>query len=199
MPIEQCRIIGIEGSHGTGKSTLALAVAAECKRRHIHAACLTERARHSPFVEDAVIHKTGKITVHGELHLLASQIEHEHREARYHQVLVCDKTVANVLGYSRLLLDGASSNATGKLIRALQPFLAEYVKLYESVFFCNDLYDLTTTEDPFRPRDPLFQQEASGAIRQACADLALPLVDIPTGLSHDERVAFVIQRICPAD
>lgn len=199
MPIGQCRLIGIEGSHGTGKSTLALAVAAECKRRHTHAACLTERARHSPFVEDAVIHKTGKITVHGELHLLASQIEYEHREARYHQVLICDKTVANVLGYSRLLLADNSSIATGQLIGSLQPFLTEYVKLYDFVFFCNDLYDLTTTEDPFRPRDALFQKQASAAIRQACTDLALPLIDIPIGLSHDERVAFVVQRICPAD
>jgi hypothetical protein len=195
MAIGTCRLIGIEGAHGTGKSTLALAVAADCKRRHMHAGCLVERARQSPFIEDAVIHKTGPITIHGELHLVALQIAHEQGLARHHDLLVCDKTVANVLGYSRLLLGQDDSRSTQNLLRTLEAFLSEYAKFYDQVFYSEDLYELQLTRDPFRPVDPKFQRDAASAIREACIDLKISLDLIPTGLDHQDKVEWVVDRI----
>lgn len=195
MSIESCRLIGIEGSHGSGKSTLALAVTAECKRRHVHAGSFVERARQSPFIEDAVIRKTASITIHAELHLLGLQIAYEQSQTRHHDVLVCDKTVASVYGYARLLLARDDSGSTQEILRSLEPFLSAYVKFYDNVFYSTDLYDLSLTRDPFRPRDKSFQRQADEAIRQACADLAMPLCMIPTGLSHDDRVDWVVDRI----
>jgi hypothetical protein len=195
MAIGSCRLVGIEGAHGTGKSTLALAVTAECKRRHVHAGCVVERARQSPFIEDAVIHKAGPITIHGELHLFALQVAHEQSLARHHELLICDKTVANVLGYARLLLGQDTSATTQGILRGLEGFLSEYVKLYDQVFYSSDLYDLTLTHDPYRPQDRKFQRDAAGAVRQACSDLGIPLVAIPSDLSHQDKVAWVVDRV----
>lgn len=199
MGIGKCQVIGIEGSHGTGKSTLALGIVAECKRRHVHAGVLAERARESPFIEDAVIRCSVPVSIYAELHLLAEQISAEQRMARHHELLVCDKTVANVLGYARLLLEGDQNPFTEELLRTMPVFLSTYAKMYDRVFYSADLYELSRTRDPFRPSNPEFQQEADRAVHAACADLGLVVERIPTGLTHGEKVRWVVERIITAD
>ena len=132
MAIGTCRVIGIEGTHGSGKSTLALAVAAACKRRHT--GCLVDPARQSPFIEDVVVHKTGAVTIQAELHLLGLQIAHEQVLARHHALLICDTTVANVLGYSKLLLQERSTLEM-EILGVIEPFLRTYARFYDGVFF----------------------------------------------------------------
>ena len=110
MTIMNCRLIAIEGAHCTGKSTLVHAITARYKSRNVHAASFTEVARASAFVEQVVIHGKGCFDITAELQLLAAQIAQEQLLARYHQLLICDRSVANVLGYSRILL---STNPDG--------------------------------------------------------------------------------------
>jgi hypothetical protein len=81
------------------------------------------------------------------------------------------------------------------LLRALQSFLSEYVKFYDQVFYSEDLYDLTLTHDPFRPTDLTFQRDAARTIRETCMDLGILLHRIPTGLPHQEKVNWVVDRI----
>lgn len=195
MSVGACRVIGIEGAHGAGKSTLALAVAAECKFRHVNVASLIERARESPFVEDAAVRRVAAFTVNGELHLLGEQIAAEQRLARHHELLVCDKTVANVLGYSRLLLGTSNDVYTRNLLDRLPIFLTAYAGIYDRVFFTADRFDLALTRDPFRPNDEEFRAAAEVAVHQACIDIGLPLDLIPTGLTHDQRVQWVVEKI----
>jgi hypothetical protein len=195
MSIGMCQMVGIEGAHGTGKSTLALAVAAECKRRHIHAACLIERARESPFIEDTVIRNLGPVTIYGELHLLGEQIAAEQRLARHHSLVVCDKTVANVLGYARLLLGKQDDPFTRELLERLPPMLESYARLYDRVFFLSDFYDLERTHDPFRPSDAAFQLATDEALRVACADLKLKVEFVAPGLEYEAKVRWVVERI----
>ena len=195
MAIGNCRLIGIEGSHGTGKTTLALAVTAACKRQHIHAGCLVERARESPFIEAAVIYKAGEISIHAELHLLAAQIAHEQLMARHHELVVCDKTVANVLGYTKLLLADERSPLEQDLVRGMEALIKEYSRLYDIVFYCSHSYDLTLTRDPFRPVDGQFQKNADASILRACSDVGIRLQRIPTALSSEDSLSWIMERI----
>jgi thymidylate kinase len=194
MAIRQTRIIAVEGAHGTGKSTLVHALAAHYKSRDVHATALAEVARQSPFVEDVVIHGSGGFDISAELHLFGSQIAHEQSLARHHELVICDKTIANVLGYSLLLLQSAGEPFVRDMVAAMEVLCRIYAKQYDLVFYVSDLYELGRTNDPFRPREAGFQQQADEFIRRACRTIGLNLLEIPAGLSLVDKVAWVVER-----
>lgn len=195
MTIRDCRVIAVEGAHGTGKSTLVHALVAHYKSNNIHAACLAELARESPFVEEAVIHEYKSFDITSELHLFASQIAREQLLARFHELLICDKTIANVLGYSRIFLKEEENSFNREVLSSIDSFCRVYVKQYDAVVYVSDIYDLTDTEDPFRPQDPKFQKQADKAIRQVCKDINLPLLEMPRGLSLDDKVGWITEHV----
>ncbi len=195
MAIRSCRVLGIEGAHGTGKSTLAQALAAHYKERHIHVGTLWECARTSPFVEEVVVHGKGEFDMSAELDLLGAQIVQEQRLARHHELLICDRTVTNILGYARLLLSASESSWEAEVLDAMETFCRAYVKQYDLVVFVSDFFDLSLTKDPFRPRDPAFQRAADQGIRNACRDLGLRTLDLQPGLAMQEKVRQVVAEI----
>lgn len=195
MSIRNCRVIAIEGAHGTGKSTLAYALTAYYKAHHVHAATLAELARESPFVEEAVIHGKENFDITAELHLFASQVAREMLLARYHEVLICDKTVANVLGYSRIFLRRNKIAFPSQMLKAVESFCRIYAKQYDAIVYASDFYELNATKDPFRPQDLAFQKQADESIRQVCKDINLTILELPLGLSLEEKVAWVTQRL----
>ncbi len=62
--LRDCVVIAVEGTHASGKTTLAHALAAHYRERGIHAATVEEPARHSPFVEEIVVHGKGRPASH---------------------------------------------------------------------------------------------------------------------------------------
>jgi hypothetical protein len=195
MAIMNCKLIAVEGAHCTGKSTLVHAITAYYKSRNVHAAGFTEVARASAFVEQVVIHGKGRFDITAELQLLASQIAQEQLLARYHQLLICDRTVANVLGYSRILLSTSPDGFSTRMLRAMEDFCRVYVEQYDRVFILSDFYDPTSTPDPFRPADKAFQLAADTEIRNACLSLQMPVIDMPVGLSLDDKVDWIVAKI----
>ena len=191
MAIRRCRFVAFEGAHGTGKSTLVHALVAKLKAANIHAAALAEVARLSPFVEDVVIGGKDEFDVAAELHLFASQVAQEQLLSRHHDVVVCDKTLANVLAYAEMFLDQSDDDA-GRVLRAMIEFTRAYATRYDAVFYLSDRYDLSQTRDPFRPRDRTFQESADVAVKQACAKVGIVPVMMPNGLSLDEKITWLI-------
>ena len=57
--LRDCIVIAIEGTHASGKTTLTHALAAYYRERGIHVATVEEPARHSPFIEEIVVHGKG--------------------------------------------------------------------------------------------------------------------------------------------
>lgn len=194
MAIIQCRVLALEGAHGTGKSTLVHALVADYKSRNIHAVSLSETARHSPFVEDIVINKVGNFDIASELHLFASQIAQEQVLARHHQLLVCDKTIANVLGYARLLLGDTGGAFSGQMLNCMEELARVYVHQYDAVVYASDFYDLAVTKDPFRPKDVEFQRQADESIKKTCNELGVPLLELPKGLRIDQKLKWINER-----
>ena len=95
---------GVEGTHASGKTTLTHALAAHYRERGIHVATVEEPARHSPFIEEIVVHGKGQFDLETEVDLFAAQLSAQLRAARQHTMIICDKTIANVLAYARLVL-----------------------------------------------------------------------------------------------
>ena len=57
--LRDCIMIAVEGTHASGKTTLTHALAAYYREQGIHVATVEEPARHSPFIEEIVVHGKG--------------------------------------------------------------------------------------------------------------------------------------------
>ena len=78
--------------------------------------CTGEPARTSPFIEEIVIHGRGRSDLPTEVDLFAAQLMEQLRAARYQRSLICDRTVANVLAYARLVLDAPAGSHTATVL-----------------------------------------------------------------------------------
>jgi predicted ATPase len=195
MAIRACKVVALEGTHGSGKTALAYALTAAYKVDHVKAACLVERARTSPFVELAVVHGVEQLGIDGELHLFAIQIADEQLYARNHEVLFCDRSIASVVGYARLLLGSQTEHVA--LLNAMRDFCRSYKSVYDAVFFLRDNYPLELTGDRYRPPDIEYQRATERSIHAVCNDVGMRIQDVPVGMSLEQKVAWVRAQLDP--
>ncbi|WP_412983427.1 ATP-binding protein [Nostoc sp. UIC 10607] len=191
-------MIAIEGTHCTGKSTLALALTAYYKSHHIHTASFVEPARQSPFLEEILIHKKGKFDIFTELHLFAAQLTEELITARNHELIICDRSLVSVLGYARLLLTADPNSFESSMLNAMKSLCQTYSHIYDAVFYLSDMYDLQRTKDPFRGfimQEQVFQREIDLAIKEAYDAVGLKRVEVPTGMSLSDKVQWVVEQV----
>lgn len=191
MSIRACRVIAVEGTHASGKTTLVHALVSYYKERGIHAACTGEPARSSPFMEEIVLHGKGTFDRIAELDLLGSLITTQLRAARNTDLLITDKTLINVLAYARLLLPAAD----GPLLDAMTQLCRVATDVYDVVFFTSDTFDPRQPGDRFREEVADDQQRVDHLVRRAASDTGLSMIEIPSGLSTTERVTWTSARL----
>jgi hypothetical protein len=196
VSVRGCVLVGIEGTHAAGKSTLVHALTAHYRKRGVLVDCTGEPARTSPFIEETVIHGKGTFDLVCEVDLFAAQLSATLRASRHHDLLICDKTVVNVLAYARLVLATAPGSVDAAVLDAMTTFCRAWVQAtYDAVFYLPDHFDHPT--DPLRAKVAHLQAETAEAVRTTCADVGLPLVDVPAGLDTAARVAWIARRVDP--
>ena len=102
--LRDCVVLAVEGTHASGKTTLTHALTAYYRERGIHVAAVEEPARHSPFIEEIIVHGKGQFDLETEVDLFAAQLSAQLRAARTHTMIIADKTIANVMAYAWLVL-----------------------------------------------------------------------------------------------
>jgi thymidylate kinase len=100
VPIRDCTVIAVEGTHASGKTTLVHALVSHYRERGVHVTCTEEPARTSPFMEDIVLRGLGTFDLAAELDAFAAMLTVQLRAARHHAVLIADKTTLNVVAYA---------------------------------------------------------------------------------------------------
>lgn len=195
MPVLGCTTLAIEGTHAAGKTTLVHALTAYYRTQGLHAACLGEPARTSPFIDDIVIHGQGTFDLATEVDLFAAQLTSQLRTARHHEILFADKTIANVLAYARLVLDPAVGSHDAAVLDAMEQFCKAWAPTYDAVFYAHDHFDPSQPKDPYRSKVRDLQSVAHAAIRDVCVNAGLNLVDMPAGLFLEGRVNWVVSRV----
>ena len=195
MAIRNCLLVAVEGTHAAGKTTLTHALAAHYRAQGVLVDCTSEPARTSPFIEEIVIHGRGSFDLPTEVDLFAAQLQAQLRTARYQQLLICDKTVANVLAYARLVLDPSANPQTAAVLDAMAQFCRAWAPVYDLVVYSADQYQQPA--DPYRAKVTALQDATAHAVRIACAEAGIELYDIPLGLTVAERVAWVARRVDP--
>jgi len=189
--IRNCVVVAVEGTHASGKTTLVHALTSHLRERSVHTACTGEPARHSPFMEEIVIYGRGEFDLVAEFDLLGAQLTTQLRAARHQQLLVTDKTLANVVAYARLFLREADASA----VDAMAGLCRAVAGMYDAVFYTSDVFDPRAGGDTFRARVADRQHEVDHALREACADAGLPLICVPTWLSTAQRVEWISAQL----
>ncbi|AXI91327.1 thymidylate kinase (plasmid) [Streptomyces sp. ETH9427] len=196
MPIRDCRVIAVEGTQAAGKTTFVHALTAHLREQGINAACTGEPARTSPFMEDIVLHNQGTFDLVAEVDLFAQHFTVPLRAARHHQVLITDKTPANVLALASLVLD-LTEPATATVLGAADAFCRAWMPhAYDAVVYCSDRYDQKAGGDRMREKVLALQDPADDAIRDTLSRVPnLPILEMPLGLTAAERVQWTVKRV----
>lgn len=195
MAIRDCTVVAVEGALAAGKTTLVHALTAHYRSRGIHVACTGEPARSSPYVEEIVVYGHGDFDLACEVDLFAAQLTDLVRGARHHQLLITDKTIANVLGYAHLVLGAAPGSLTADVLDAMAAFCRAWARVYDVVFYLSDHYDPALERDPHRRRLAAVQQQADAVIRQTCEAAGLALIDVPAGFPFDDKLCWVTGQL----
>ncbi|MDG4793049.1 MULTISPECIES: AAA family ATPase [Micromonospora] len=195
MSVRDCVLIGIEGTHAAGKTTLVHALTAHYRQRGVQVDCTGEPARTSPFIEEIVIHGKGTFDLATEVDLFAQQLSMTLRTARHNKLLICDKTVVNVLAYARMVLPATEASHDADVLDAMAHFCRAWAPTYDAVFYLPDRYP--DPADPFRAKVTHLQDQTAEAVRRTHAEVGLTLVEVPGGLGTPERIDWIARRVDP--
>jgi len=193
VPVRDCVVIAIEGTHASGKTTLLHALTAHYRREGVNVAAAGEAPRSSPFIEEVVLHGRGMFDLAAEVDVFATQLTYQLRTARHHELVIVDTTVINVLAYARMLLTVQPGSIDAHVLDAMGHFCRAWAPTYDRVFFTQDHY--SQPSDGFRIKVDGLQTTATTALREAYRNAGVALIDIPEGLETDQRVRWIARRV----
>lgn len=192
--LRNCVVLAIEGTHASGKTTLTHALAAHYRECGIHVGTVEEPARSSPFIEEIVVHGKGTFDLETEVDLFAAQLSAQLRAARQHTMVICDKTIANVLAYARLVLETPPRSRAAVSLAAMEEFCRAWAGTYDAVFYCCDRFSQRQTGDPYRAK-VLDQPAADRVVRSTCATVGQRVIDVPPNMTTLQRVDWVADQV----
>jgi thymidylate kinase len=142
MSVHGCVVVAIEGTHASGKTTLVHSLTALYRARGVLVDCTDEdeSARTSPFIEETVIHGKGTFDLVTEVDLFAAQLTATLRASRHQDLLICDKTIVNVLAYARMVLPTPTGSPDAAVVDAMTSFCGAWGPTYDAVFYLPDRY-----------------------------------------------------------
>jgi len=193
--VRDCVVLAIEGTHASGKTTVTHALAAHFREQGVHVTTVEEPARGSPFIEDVVVHGKGQFDLVTEVDLFAAQLSAQLRAARQHTMIICDKTIANVLAYARLVLPAPPGSREAACLGAMEAFCRAWAGVYDGVFYCCDQFAQEQTGDPYRSKVLDLQPAADRVVRQICATVGQRVIDIPPNMTTAGRVRWIADQV----
>ncbi|MFE4667181.1 AAA family ATPase [Streptomyces sp. NPDC056716] len=195
MPIRECRVIAVEGTQAAGKTTLVHALTAHLRERSINVTCTGEPARTSPFMEDIVVHRQGNFDLVAELDLFAQHLTVPLRAARHHQILITDKTPANVIALASLVLDRTDRDV-GQILGAAEAMCRAWMpRAYDVIVYCQDRYDQKAGGDRMREKVLDLQYETDNTLRAVLRHCGVDILMMPPGLTVADRVQWTTDRL----
>jgi predicted ATPase len=195
MMLRDCVVIAVEGTHASGKTTLTHALAAYYRELGIHVATVEEPARRSPFIEEIVVHGKGQFDLETEVDLFAAQLSAQLRAARQHTMIICDKTIANVLAYAWIVLETPPRSRAAATLDAMRALCQAWASTYDAVFYCCDRFSQFQHGDPYRAKVLDLQPAADRVVRSTCASVGQRVIDIPPSMTTTERVQWIVGKL----
>jgi predicted ATPase len=192
--ISNCVALGIEGTCGSGKTTLCSALAARYRELGIRVTVVDDQARRSPFVAEIMAGGRPGPDVETAADLFAAQLSAQLRAARNSDMIICDTTTATVLGIARLVLPAPARSRAAAALAAMEAFGRVMAPACDAVFYCCDWFGCEPAGDPWRARLHDLRAAADRVIRSACATAGQRVIDLPPNMTTSHRVAWIAAR-----
>lgn len=192
--IRDIPLIAFDGTLSSGKTTLIYAVASELKANGMNCVVLSEPARESPLMEDIVLHNNGTFDLPLETDLFALHMIQCVRATRVGRLIIADRTPVSTMAYTRLLIH-PSNEMEQDWFLSMEQFALHWSRLYDIVFYCCDHFNIDLEQDPTRSKYVSMQQQVDDMTRKEYLKSGIELIDIPAGLTLDERKRFVLDAL----
>ncbi len=182
------RRYAISGRDHTGKSTICHAVTARLRAQGVDADMVDEQSRRSVALAE------GRRGVSTQMDLFARTVVVELEVARSSAVVVCDRSLVDILAYTDLLPpDSDPSDPTDAAMRrAMDAFADHYLATYAAIFLPAWTLE-TVEEDPLRAPVRHLQDELAAHIERRLAPYAELIVRLDSqATAVDAVVAHIL-------
>ena len=188
------RRYAISGRDHTGKTTICHAVVARLRAQGVDADMVDEQSRRSVALAE------GRRGVSTQMDLFARTVVVELEVARSSAVVVCDRSLVDILAYTDLLPPDSdpSDPSDAAMRRAMDAFAEHYLGTYAAIFL--PAWTLETVEDdPLRAPVRHLQDDLAAHIERRLAPYADRIVRLDSQASAvDVVVARILADIGPA-
>ena len=178
------RRYAISGRDHTGKSTICHAVTARLRAQGVDADMVDEQSRRSVALAE------GRRGVSTQMDLFARTVVVELEVARSSSVVVCDRSLVDILAYTDLLPPDSdpSDPSDAAMRRAMDAFADHYLATYAAIFL--PAWTLETVEDdPLRAPVRHLQDELAAHIERRLAPYADLVVRLDSRATAVDAVA----------
>jgi predicted ATPase len=182
--VSAARRYAISGRDHIGKSTICHAVTARLRSRGVDADMVDEQSRRSVALAE------GRRGVSTQLDLFARTVVVELEVARSSDVVVCDRSLVDILAYTDLLPPDSdpSDSSDAAMRRAMDAFADHYLGTYAAIFL--PAWTLETVEDdPLRAPVRHLQDDLAAHIDRRLAPYADLVVRLDTQATAVDAVA----------
>jgi hypothetical protein len=185
------RRYAVSGRDHTGKTTICHAVTARLRVAGVDAQMVDEQSRRSVALAE------GRREIATQLDLFARTVVVELEVSRATEVVVCDRSLVDILGYTDLL--GPDTDPADAAMRAaMDAFAQHYLATYAAIFVPTWRFETPGTGDADPLRAPVRhrQDELTGHIERRLepyADLVVRLPDPATAV--EDVVAHVLRDL----
>jgi hypothetical protein len=182
--VSAARRYAISGRDHTGKSTICHAVTARLRAQGVDADMVDEQSRRSVALAE------GRRGVSTQMDLFARTVVVELEVARSSAVVVCDRSLVDILAYTDLLPPDSdpSDSSDAAMRRAMDAFADHYLGTYAAIFL--PAWTLETVEDdPLRAPVRHLQDDLAAHIDRRLAPYADLVVRLDTQATAVDAVA----------
>jgi predicted ATPase len=194
MGIRDCKIVAIEGTQASGKSTLAHAMVSYWREQGVHTGFADEAARSSPLIEEVLTGVRPTFDIACEVDLFAAQISIQVRVARLHQLVIADKTIANLLAYCKHVFQECT-DSEAEIIAAMRHFCYAWSASYDAIILCQDNFDQHLESPTYKQPIFSYQPFIAKYLEDILADMRRPIIRVPLGLTTSQRLRHVVNEL----
>ena len=180
--------IAIVGTHGSGKTTLLYDTASTLKKNGYSVSIAREVARFSSFLN------AGEKNIHAQMDLFGLQITEEMSNARNHDILLCDRSILDILVYSKVLYPNLTKKES-LLLSSMESTVPHYMQTYDIIFRTIKMYNPTMTRDNLRPKEQFLQEDVHHRIKQSLDELEIDYVDLPSNNEVDFMNSHIVELL----
>ena len=165
----------ITGTDRAGKTTLCYKLVGFLQSNGINAGIALEPSRTSRFLAQGY---RGTLS---QLDLFARTIANEAEAARACEVVICDRSVLDVLVYTDFTISNMGMHNDLLVRNAIESFVSDYVKTYSFFFFLDWTYETQKEKDYLRYSNPVNQGDIKKTLleRLASAGVSFSKLDDP--------------------